>query len=543
MAAEEPPSNSEHSDTDTASEHAESQNEEPVESLVRGRAKRANAGAQMSTLLESEQNDDPMSQVFAAYEDEEDDNEFDADAAEEDSDVQLDSGSSDDEQGPAKDDDDLEGEKELQRQLKADGQKKRKAQDSILKPGAIRKKVKVGASATAPTTPAPRPKKKSERVSWLHPPEDGPVRSSSRKATVQNKEYTHARLVASEKQRAHQNQVMAEAHRRKEASRPKALTQAQRMEEALRTERANAKSLNRWEASEKKRTEEQKAKLEALHNRQLTGPVVSWWSGMANWVDGKLKQVGWKSIQHMNEKDVPPEAPKHDVPKAPSTDHRAMVTNPASRAQSQHPSSQPASLVQEEEDPTMKSGVDLSSQEPEGFLQGIYDYANRPEEPGTTEEQVSPKPEVAPSVGDQSVPAPYGPVMKPSPSPAVEHSTRNLVILKDIDANAQRLSEVQNHVLLKRRNGKAQSKSYVDGGFYSPADSKAEASRELCAITEQPARYKDPKTGLPYADSYAYKEIQKLANGASRWSSLLGCYVGPTSSVARGVPDRFWRPP
>lgn len=67
----------------------------------------------------------------------------------------------------------------------------------------------------------------------------------------------------------------------------------------------------------------------------------------------------------------------------------------------------------------------------------------------------------------------------------------------------------------------------------------AEPGRELCAITDQPAKYRDPRTGLSYADSYAYKEIQKLANGGSCWSSLLGCYVGPTSSVARGVPERF----
>ncbi|KAL8973020.1 MAG: hypothetical protein Q9183_000227, partial [Haloplaca sp. 2 TL-2023] len=456
MAEDQPLSNSERSDTDTISENGESQNREPVESLVSGRAKRANAGAQMSTLLENEQNDSDVVQFWAAYEDEEVDNEFDADAVEEDSDVQLGSASSDEEQGPAKDDDDLEGEKELQRQLKADGQKKRKAQDSILKPGAIRKKIKMGASATAPTTPAPRPKKKSERVSWLHAPEDGPVRSSSRKATVQNKEYTHARLVASEKQRAHQNQVMAEANRRKEASRPKALTQAQRVEEALRTERANAKSLNRWEASEKKRSEEQKAKLEALHNRQLTGPVVSWWSGMANWVDGKLKQVGWKSIKQMDEKDAQQRAPRHDVPNTPSTGHRAMVIDPDSHAQSQHLSSGPASLVQDEETPAVKSGVDLPLQEPQGFLHGIYDYANLPEAIDMTQEQASPKPEVPLPVGDQSGLVSHEPAVKPSTSPQVEHSTRNIVILKDIDANAQRLLEVQNHVLLKRRNGKAQ---------------------------------------------------------------------------------------
>ena len=56
----------------------------------------------------------------------------------------------------------------------------------------------------------------------------------------------------------------------------------------------------------------------------------------------------------------------------------------------------------------------------------------------------------------------------------------------------------------------------------------------------QPARFRDPKTGLAYANSYAYKEIQRLRSGGSRWSSLLGCYVGPVSGAARGVPDKFY---
>ena len=63
---------------------------------------------------------------------------------------------------------------------------------------------------------------------------------------------------------------------------------------------------------------------------------------------------------------------------------------------------------------------------------------------------------------------------------------------------------------------------------------------EPCAITGHPARFRDSNTGLPYANSYAYKEIQKLCKGGSRWSSLLGCYVGPVASAARGVPDRFY---
>lgn len=53
--------------------------------------------------------------------------------------------------------------------------------------------------------------------------------------------------------------------------------------------------------------------------------------------------------------------------------------------------------------------------------------------------------------------------------------------------------------------------------------------------------FRDPKTGLPYANSYAYKEIQKLVNGGSRWSNLLGCYVGPAAIAARGVPEQFYK--
>ena len=66
-----------------------------------------------------------------------------------------------------------------------------------------------------------------------------------------------------------------------------------------------------------------------------------------------------------------------------------------------------------------------------------------------------------------------------------------------------------------------------------------EAVAEQCAITGQPAKFRDPKTGLPYANAYAYKEMQRLANGGSRWSNLLECYVGASNTAARGVPDRF----
>ncbi|KAL8704183.1 MAG: hypothetical protein Q9201_002644 [Fulgogasparrea decipioides] len=532
----------------TGTENGSSDDGAPVELLVKGREKRATAGARMSMLLEKE-GDDELELLFAEDEQEED-NEFEDDDADDASDVQLDSASSDDDQGPAKGDDDLEGEKELQRQTRVERQKKRKAQDNFLKPGALKKRAKLvpkpeaRGAAAAPTTPAPRPKKKSERVSWLPAAGEGPVRASSRKATVKNKEIMHTRLVASEKRRIQQLQVMKEADERREALKPKALTQAERMAEAARTERSNAKSLNRWEAGEKTRVEEQKAKLEALHNRQLTGPVLSWWSGMARWVDGKLKQVGWRNIKEAEAKSTSltthqankskTELDPHSQRRSIDGHDKAMQNEP--RAQSRPVSSGSAPSLQNGDAPTTPQVIDTTVRAPEGFLDGIYDYANLPEQSGSNareqprslrHDQTTPEP-TEPVTPPPFVPEPVTVLHPlntiPSTSPAIEYSARNMVILKDIDANVQDLPELQKHVLLKRRNGKPQK-----------------AARELCAITEQAARYRDPKTGLAYADSYAYKEIQKLANGSSRWSSLLGCYVGPTSSVARGVPDRFWK--
>lgn len=67
----------------------------------------------------------------------------------------------------------------------------------------------------------------------------------------------------------------------------------------------------------------------------------------------------------------------------------------------------------------------------------------------------------------------------------------------------------------------------------------SKASHEVCAITGYPAKYRDPNTGLPYCNQYAYKEIQRLKRGEYRWSKLVGAYVGLGTYAARGVPDRF----
>ncbi|MCJ1390138.1 hypothetical protein MMC18_002996 [Xylographa bjoerkii] len=518
MSEDHQPEAAEHPGEDTSSSEDDKDAEIPVESLVAGRSKRATAGNRLSSLLEKEA-DDELELLFAENEEEED-VEFEGEDGEDASDAQLDSSSDDEDQGPAAIGDDLEGEKELEKQDKAERQKKRRAQEIYKRPPALKTKVKVDPTTpSVPATPATRPKKKSERVSWLPTPDEGPVRSSSRKQTVQNKEVVHQRMQESEKRRRRQVSVMEAAAKRKEASMAKVMTQADRMAEAARTEKRNAKSLNKWEETEQRRVEEQKARLAALHNRQLEGPVITWWSGQSKWVDGRLVAVGAKNFIQEDKTTIKiaepinrSVLPSTSLPIGSEAREDVAMTDATPVFQLQAPAISfdkvPAAMP-----PPASQIFSAPVQAAPVFLDGIHYYASLPQyqqsETGFTLGH-------QPAQVDQFAAAPQLPV------PITEHSTRNLVILENIDGNATRPSELHNHLLLRKKNLKLQK-----------------ATHEPCVITGHPARFRDPKTGLPYANSYAYKEIQKLCSGGPRWSSLLGCYVGPVASAARGVPDQF----
>ena len=490
--------------SDDGSDDEEEEDEEPVESLVTGREKRATAGNRLSSLLDKEAKDD-IDLLFAENEEEEDvefeEEEVDA------SDAEIESSSDEEDQGPTKGDDELEGEKELQKQDRLE-RKKRKAQDVFNKPGGLRKRVKIDPTATpapgTPDTPAPRQKKKSERVSWVPTPADAPTRISSRKQTVKNREVVHKRLVDSEQQRIKIMRQMEAAQKRKDAQRVKPMTQAEKMEEAAKTERKNAKSLNRWEEAEKKRAEEQKAKLEALHNRQLTGPAVSMWSGLAHWVNGKIRQVGVREIREAGHKEhlVKPIGNKHDLPvqqQLPLPPPR-LVTNvdqDTVMSGTLQPSPQlqqpghPASQYGYPGPPTTYAPPQAPPQGPPGFLDGIHAYAalpvqmKQPEFTGTADGGFQASAAHAAVAPGPFVRPPY-PLPPPSPKvvvPVDEYSSRNLVALKNIDANASRLPELQDNVLLKKQKGKLQSKNIClrksDGAIDANSHDRA-GPRILC---------------------------------------------------------------
>lgn len=411
----------------------------PVQSLVSGRTKRVTAGNRLSSLLEKE-GDDELELLFA--EDEEEDVEFEGDDAEAASDVQLDSSSDDEDQGPTKVEDDLAGERELQRQDRVERLQKRKAQEGFKRPGGLRKKLKLDPTTAVGllTTSTPRPRKKSERVSWIPTAEEGPTRSSTRKQTVQNKKTVHQRMIANEKRRVALIGTMEAAAKLKEASKPKVMTQEERMEEAARTERKNAKSLNRWEETEKKRLEDQRAKMDALQNRQLSGPVITWWSGIARWVGGRLAQIGRRQMQELD---------KHEEPMAEGGGTGRLLGNEPGNSR--------------DEDVVMTQGIDAPSEalelRPPAFPQP---KSQRPKTP--TQDHVGQELDQVPwSPGVREPPEPVTPIVPHSPprqpsTSLIEYSSRTLVVLENIDVTATKTPELQNHVLLKKRNGKLQSK-------------------------------------------------------------------------------------
>lgn len=405
--------NPELSETDDRSNEGGDDAENTVESLVSGRAKRTTAGNRLSAVL-AQEDDDELELLFA---EDDEDVEFKSDDVEEGSDVQLDSSSDEEDKGPAQVDDDLEGEKELQKQVRGEQRKKRATQEAFTRPG-MRKKLAIDPRerAAAPLTPAPRSRKKSERVSWIPTAEEGPTRSSTRKQTMQNKEIIHLRMIENEKRRIHTIGVMEAAAKRRQT--PKFVSQQERLEEAARTERRNAKSLNRWEESEKKRIEDQKAKLEALQNRQLSGPVICWWSGKAKWVNGKLEEIGSKDGRERKEHgSVEGEGGNSDL-----SEKQAEKQSNSSKDQSSlsTQSNQPPSAIAE-----VQSTAEIASS-----------HGSIP--------QIRLHDEGAQEVAKTAV---------------IEYSARNLVVLKNIEANTMRIPELQNHVLVRKRVGKIPSKA------------------------------------------------------------------------------------
>lgn len=409
-------------DDGSSADEDESKDEStPTEWLATGREKRSTAGNRMKSMLAAEEPDDDLELLFA---EDEDDAGF-TDVADDGSDVHMDS-SSDDEDAQ-ENADDLEGEKELEKQARERRQatRKRKAQEAI--PVKFRKKVKIAPTASgssAPPEPKSRPKKKSERISWLPSPADMPTRASKRETTMLSKEQLHQQMIEREVKRLKQVEAMEKKAKRMEALKKPPMTQAERLAEAAIVEKKNAKSLNRWEEAEKQREEERRAKLAALNNRTLDGPVVTFWSGVGEWIDGKLKHVG--KIVTIEEKPVKKKRTSASgqelVPESPNKENSGLegpsqpTANKVENAQSTTaPSKSQEPKKPESKDLIMSTSTDLKDSIEEHKLPSATE--NIEKSTGPTEAAITGAPASNPQ-DTVSLPPPPPPPPAPTPTPA-----------------------------------------------------------------------------------------------------------------------------
>jgi vacuolar protein sorting-associated protein 72 len=284
----------------------EPEDEVPTEELlVHGRAKRATAGNRMHFLIQHLEDEDVRNDLL--QEDETDQIDYQLSDTE---DVAFGSSDDSDDEGPPRDghDEDLQGEKELQKAERQEARKKkRKAADFANMP--LNPLMKRQRLAATNSLLAPRPRKKSERISWLPTLDDAPTRQSRRRQTVANKEQTEAKLKESQKRSEKAHELIKIAAEKKAASAVPALTQEDRMKRALKVEKENSRTLNRWEKAEEERQLVQQRRLEALRDRQLEGPVFRYWSGSVMWEGEKIKvkRVHQPRIEAVVEiKPIPP---------------------------------------------------------------------------------------------------------------------------------------------------------------------------------------------------------------------------------------------
>lgn len=597
--------------------------------LIATRAKRATAGNLYATLRANLDDEDIRKDLLA--EDEEGDAEDYEGSDRDDDDEALESSSDEEDAGPPKDGEaeDLEGEKDLKKQERAEARRKRKVHEARIKVPAWRQKKKVKLADDVKTedggsgagSGVEKPKKKSERSNWLPTPADAPIRQSGRSLAVANREIVHANLKQSAERSEKQRRVMKDAaERERTKKRMDGMTQEERLKKCERIERETAREFGRWEREEAERQRLRDEAIAAKRRRGVDGPVMRHWSGSVLWEGDKVKirrmSHGSKKVEDIkfekkDDADANGTASKEESDKNPSpaelSDSNQAEDGTTAPAQAianaiTIGSSQP---VQTNTTPAEPSSS-MSSQAPVPWLQGIHDYAAQPQQTppvppaytpsnpvingGTTQPQTQPsahiqqtphQPWLPPGSTPSQAPLYPGwppgshqfsvqqhPPLPPPPPPAPlirEQAQCSLILLESFPS-------LDNATSKRVPKYKQQQESALDPtpvtnillplsyASFNPEEQRYLTSRprkrmneyplpppppkQRCAVTSWTAKFRDPKTGLAYADMHQYKVIQRVLAGGCAWSAMLGCWVGPNTvgmmgRPARGVPEGF----
>lgn len=357
----------------SATESSESE----AELMITTRERRKTAGNRYSQIAAQEQveedEEDDVALLFA--EADEEDEEYNSDEADDEADM---SSSDDDDQGPNAAPDDLDGEKEIEKQAKAERQRKRKADMALTSMSAIRKKPKIDPTSLHRAPDRPKPSKRKERVSWMPDQDAAPGRTSLRKQTVAHREIMLERFKESEEQRLKHKAQREQKERLKQAEAPRELTQADRLAEAERIEKKNAKSLNRWEATERKRAEEQAARLAALKERKLESAVITFYSSAHIFHGPKVERLspgpsGTEEVQ-AKKRGPKPKALKALMQASAATGGSGLVSSPLAQVSIGEPQQPKAYLPAT----SLRTTPDHTGPRPQndGWLTGIHDFAS-----------------------------------------------------------------------------------------------------------------------------------------------------------------------
>lgn len=468
--------------------------------LVQERARRSNAGNRMQELLargEFEADDmflEAENDVeFEAREEEPDivDSDFDGNSTEEES------------------DEDVEAEESIAREEK----RQRKAAKPV---------VRTLAQPKGPSAPAPARPRAPRTMPSVVPP--GGVRSSSRRSTVENKMATQTKLQEAEARRA--------SVRARPAKRVKHLTQDALIREALEMEEENTQSLLHYLEQE----EERKARQRQAGKKHMSGPFVRWISvgldqNIFNSIevrDAKAKkeppsEERENAFPQRTEAQAAREIPERTTPlpteeagpepdsgaaeprtEAPNESREAPneVAEPHSEAPNEATERHSEAPIESREAPN--EAAEPHTEAPIESCEAVQPPSLACSEPNESAQETHPP--LAPSH------APMEPAASTDPDTpsSTEKTARTILSLHGLEPGATWVDEFRyllgDHCAWDRLP-------------FVPSRNRPYRPRQsTCVITGLPARYRDPRTGIPYATTEAYATIERVLRGEYVWT-------------------------
>lgn len=487
--------------------------------LVQERARRSNAGNRMQELLargEFEADDmflEAENDVeFEAREEEPDivDSDFDGNSTEEES------------------DEDVEAEESIAREER----RQRKAAKPV---------VRTLAQPKGPSAPAPARPRAPRTMPSVVPP--GGVRSSSRRSTVENKMATQTKLQEAEARRA--------SVRARPAKRVKHLTQDALIREALEMEEENTQSLLHYLEQE----EERKARQRQAGKKHMSGPFVRWISvgldqNIFNSIevrDAKAKKeppseerenafpkgTEAQAAREMPERTTPvpteEAGPEHDSGAAEPRSETPNESREAPNEAAEPPSEalgESREAPNEVAEPHSEAPIEATERHSEAPIESCE--AVQPPSLACSEPNESAQ-ETLPPLAPSDAPMEPAASTDPDTPSSTEKTARTILSLHGLEPGATWVDEFRyllgDHCAWDRLP-------------FVPSRNRPYRPRQsTCVITGLPARYRDPRTGIPYATTEAYATIERVLRGEYVWTGSVHRSVALSAGMLAAAHD------